>query len=76
MTVDQQILDLPHHGPVEHQLPRVAQLRVHGAADVVLDALTTEGVAALDGYDRLAEYLLTDGAYERLGLLYKLYKLP
>ena len=64
VTVDQQVLDLPHHGPVEHQLPRIAHQEVHGTADVVLDAFAAEGVAALDRDDGFAEDFFTNGTYE------------
>lgn len=75
VAVDEEVLDLSHHGPVEHQLPRVAHLKVHGTADVALGAFAAEGVAALDRDERLAEDFFTHGAYEGLWFLYELYKL-
>lgn len=78
-AVDLKVIDLTYHGPVEHQVTRVALLLVYGAREPVpdhlLDAGTTERVAALHRDDRLAEDPLTDGADEGWRLLHELGRL-
>jgi hypothetical protein len=63
-TVDVEVIDLTHHGSVQHQLARVTLLLVKGTLSAVFDQLLyacpTEGVSTLDGNDWLNEDLLAD----------------
>lgn len=74
-TVDWEVLNLTNHGPVQHQLPRVALLLVYGARepvlDYVLDTHPTESVPTLDWNDGLPENLLADRAHEGWRLLHE-----
>ena len=63
-TIDVEVLNLAHHGSIQHQLARVTLLVVQGTVSAIFDELLytgpTEGVATLDGDDWLNEDLLAD----------------